>query len=236
MMIKMSRRQFLPFTLTPIVASAALRLKIFGQSSGPNLIAKENSTQPGANNLLITSQNAVLAPGTLEAFPSQHSIQQGENLKLHISNSEAAYYEVLRGGWYEGFRATSKRGPVPVAARIQSARTLEPVTRMIECPWDASDEFRIPDNWVTGHYLVKLTSSSGKQAYTRFIVRDDASRSDILVVDDTTTEVAYNPDGGISLYPLSEYNHRAAGGAGQFQSAVRAEQQHLRPIHEPWGG
>ena len=43
-----------------------------------------------------------------------------------------------------------------------------------ECKWEPSVEFEIPDDWVSGVYLGKLTAKKERlQSYVIFIVRDD---------------------------------------------------------------
>jgi hypothetical protein len=52
--------------------------------------------------------------------------------------------------------------------------------------------------------LAKLTASStGKQSYIIFVVRDDSSSSDLLFQQSTNTYQAYNPWGGKSLYTFN---------------------------------
>ena len=46
--------------------------------------------------------------------------------------------------------------------------------RLRECKWEPSVEFEIPDDWVSGVYLGKLTAKKERlQSYVIFIVRDD---------------------------------------------------------------
>ena len=46
--------------------------------------------------------------------------------------------------------------------------------RLRECQWEPSVELKIPDDWLSGVYLGKLTAKKeGLQSYVIFIVRDD---------------------------------------------------------------
>jgi hypothetical protein len=64
--------------------------------------------------------------------------------------------------------------------------------------------------FVTGIYLVKLTTVEGHQQYVYFIVRDDSRTADILFVSSSSTSQAYNPWGGKSLYGRNSTNSTPA--------------------------
>ena len=53
---------------------------------------------------------------------------------------------------------------------------------------------------MTGVYLAKLTSSTGKSSFIFFVVRDDGGNENILFQTSVTTYQAYNTWGGLSLY------------------------------------
>ena len=56
-----------------------------------------------------------------------------------------------------------------------------------ECKWEPSVEFEIPDDWVSGVYLGKLTAKKERlQSYVIFIVRDDRPCDLLLPCSDTT--------------------------------------------------
>lgn len=69
--------------------------------------------------------------------------------------------------------------------------------RLRECQWETSVSIEIPDDWVSGVYIGRLTTESDLsgygywQSYICFIVRDDR-RADILVQCSDNTWQAYN--------------------------------------------
>ncbi len=86
--------------------------------------------------------------------------------------------------------------------------------RLRECKWEPSVEFEIPEDWVSGVYLGKLTTKKvdgvyqsrltakeGLQSYVIFIVRDDRP-CDLLFQCSDMTWQAYNswPNDEWSLY------------------------------------
>jgi hypothetical protein len=72
--------------------------------------------------------------------------------------------------------------------------------RLRECKWEPSVEFEIPEDWVSGVYLGKLTAKKeGVQSYVIFIVRDDRP-CDLLFQCSDMTWQAYNS------WPTNEYS------------------------------
>ena len=77
--------------------------------------------------------------------------------------------------------------------------------RRRECRWDPCVEFTIPEDWLSGVYVGKLTAREGGwQSYVVFIVRDDR-RADLIFQCSDTTWQAYNrwPD-RFALYDNGE--------------------------------
>ena len=71
----------------------------------------------------------------------------------------------------------------------------------MECRWNDPLTITIPEHWVSGFYLTKLTDvQTRRQSYIIFVVRDDVRRADHLFVSAVTTYQAYNYYGGFSLY------------------------------------
>src|SRR5262249_44946717 len=79
-----------------------------------------------------------------------------------------------------------------------------------ECDWTNPYILQIPNDWVSGVYLAKLTNSGdGKQSYIVFVVREDSRASDFLFQSSVTTYQAYNSWGGKSLYDFNSTGGRA---------------------------
>jgi hypothetical protein len=98
-----------------------------------------------------------------------------------------------------------------ITGQRQPAPTVDPVTRMVECDWRNPATINTQSSWVSGMYLIKLTSADGYERYTFFVVRNPAPHASILYTLPFTTYAAYNPYGGYSLYyhqlPDGTINH-----------------------------
>jgi hypothetical protein len=108
-------------------------------------------------------------------------------------------------GYYagRGARLMTKLGP------FEGKQQADPVTgemRLKECQWEASTNLKIPEDWVSGVYLGRLTTLPDDpekpywQSYVVFIVKDER-KADLLFQCSDNTWQAYNrwPD-GYSLY------------------------------------
>jgi len=98
----------------------------------------------------------------------------------------------------------------------QIVPTPDPVTGMVDCDWTngytiTTSDPTDPSKWLSGIYLAKLTgTSSGKQSYIIFVVREDTRASDILMQKPVNTSEAYNAYGGKSLYDFNSSNNSEA--------------------------
>src|SRR5262249_51644832 len=64
--------------------------------------------------------------------------------------------------------------------------------RVRECQWEPATIFTIPQDWISGVYLGKLTARhEGLQSYVIFIVRDDRPADFLFQCSDSTWQ-AYN--------------------------------------------
>jgi hypothetical protein len=129
----------------------------------------------------------------IEGFCSHASIAAGETLTVFLSADPAASVrcDIYRMGYYGGKGGRlvhSER-----SLRVVPQSTPEPGPGKVrECRWEPSFELMIPDDWLSGVYLGKLTAEpSGLQSYIIFIVRDDR-RADFLFQCSDLTWQAYN--------------------------------------------
>ena len=70
----------------------------------------------------------------------------------------------------------------------------------MSCPWSPTFTINTDPSWISGIYLLRLDSNNGYRIFVYFIVRNDSYDSDILVMEPTKTNQAYNRYGGESLY------------------------------------
>ncbi len=87
---------------------------------------------------------------------------------------------------------------------------------MVEARWSPSITFTMGSGWVQGNYLFKLVSSTGGEAYVPFVLRDDASTSPLVLMQEATTWNAYNKWGGYSLYKGSDGTFANRSRVGSF--------------------
>ena len=182
----------------------------------------------------------------IEGYCSRQSVAVGEKLQVFVSTDPARRFQldVYRMGYYGGaggcHKATfgpleGKPQPVPDIGRLPG--------RLRECQWEAAVELNIPQDWVSGVYLGKLTTLPESthepywQSYVIFIVKDDRSADLVFQCSDNTWQ-AYNrwpaneslythPDGahapGVAVSfdrPYGMYNqifdHPLSVGSGEF--------------------
>ena len=162
------------------------------------------NAQQGADAIGLT--NAAKG-GEIEGFASAVSVNHGEETRFYVSTVEPSYsLQVFRVGWYSGKGARAMTQPILRAGIRQPAPVEDAETGLIECHWSDPYILKTSDAasgtpWPSGVYVAKLTASaSGKQSYIIFVVRDDASTSDLLFQTSVTTYEAYNDWGGKSLY------------------------------------
>ena len=138
----------------------------------------------------------------IEGYCSQTSVQAGEAIDIFLSANPATEVTVdfYRMGFYggKGGRHIRRIGPFPVTT--QPAPPIG-VDRLRECHWQRTVQLTIPNDWVSGVYLGKLSCKGHRyESYIIFVVRDDR-KADILFQTSDTTWQAYNkwPD-SYSLY------------------------------------
>ena len=171
-------------------------------SSDRDLIRRENA-KPGTRDWLLTNPrtlpgkiNKILPNGRcpwIEGYCSANSVRAGEKLQIMVSTNPASAFklEIFRTGYYNGDGAR-------LVKRFDSLEgTPQPdppvgENYVRECQWEPAVEFTIPDDWLSGVYLGKLTAEKENlQSYVIFIVRDDRP-CDLLFQCSDLTWSAYN--------------------------------------------
>jgi len=192
----LSRRDALKNLAGLGAAAFAGRTALFAEETKPNLIRSENAKM-GTRDWLLT--NTRIDPPTkyrcpwIEGYASHTSVRAGETISFHVSANPPSRFtlELYRLGYYggDGGRLVQKLGPFNGKTQIDPP--IGP-KRVRDCAWEAYAEIKIPDDWVSGVYLGKLTAAQGgAQSYLIFIVRDDR-RADFLFQCSDNTWSAYN--------------------------------------------
>ncbi len=129
----------------------------------------------------------------IEGYCSEQSVKAGQSIAFHISTNVPASVkiELFRLGYYggDGGRKISTLGPFPVKPQPESEIG---ENRIRECQWEKTTEITIPEDWVSGVYLGKLSCDAHRfQSYVIFIVRDDR-KADVMFQCSDNTWQAYN--------------------------------------------
>jgi sugar lactone lactonase YvrE len=149
---------------------------------------------------------ALLKPasnGECEVYCSAVSVAAGDTVDVfvHTTQSQAVRLDLYRIGHYQGLgaRLVSTLPRVTATAQLPYY-SLDGSTGLVECNWSKTFSFDIDPSWVTGYYLIKVTSDDGFECHTPFIVRETGRVAPLLAQASVTTWQAYNVWGGTSLY------------------------------------
>ncbi len=137
----------------------------------------------------------------LSAFTGAVSVNAGEPMNVHVKSTGASLSAKLyRLGYYQDQGARLYWEQSNISTPAQPACTRDKDTGLVQCPW--SPTFAIPTgaNWISGIYLLRLDSNQGHRFFVYFIVRNDGYAADILAMEPTKTNQAYNRYGCESLY------------------------------------
>src|SRR5881394_329509 len=174
-------------------SGSVTKKSIFGQG---DLIRRENQ-KPGTRDWLLT--NTRVDPATkyrcpwIEGYCSRTSVRVGEQISVHVSTNPASPFtlDIYRMGYYGGAGGRLMHS----YERMKGVAQPDPPIgdkRLRDCRWEPSVTIKIPQDWLSGVYLGKLSSlREGVQSYVIFIVRDDRPGDFIVQCSDTTWQ-AYN--------------------------------------------
>ena len=144
---------------------------------------------------------------SIQGFATQMSVTSGQTESFKINTTASSYHiDILRVGYYQGNGArkvVSNMQPTATLPQSQPACQNDSApTGLIDCGnWAVSASWTVPSDAVSGLYLAHLVrNDTGGESLIPFVVRDDASHSDILFQTADETWQAYNSQGGNSLY------------------------------------
>ena len=175
-----------------------------------SLISAENA-KPGSHDWQLTrmrlDKNEGVRTSFVEGYCSKQSVKAGETLDIFVSTKPTACFklEIFRTGYYGGCGARLMRELGPFEGKEQAVPEIG-ANRLRECRWEKTTSITIPQDWLSGVYLGRLTTLPASpdepywQSYIVFIVKDDR-KADILLQCSDNTWQAYNrwPD-TFSLY------------------------------------
>ncbi|PYI68530.1 hypothetical protein CVV68_05955 [Arthrobacter livingstonensis] len=168
-----------------------------------NAVACENS-KAGSPRSEWTVSGA--GDATIQGYGVAMSVNVGETEQFKVKTTAAAYrIDIYRLGYYQGLGARKvAAGILPTATLPQTQPACQQFsdTGLVDCGnWAVSASWTVPSTAVSGVYLARLvrTDNSGASIIP-FVVRNDASTSDVVFQTSDETWQAYNTYGGNSLY------------------------------------
>ncbi|QDU45518.1 hypothetical protein Mal52_40120 [Symmachiella dynata] len=165
-----------------------------------SLIVEENKL-PGATDWQLTRvrpDNKGHRTPWIEGYCSRQSVTAGESIDIMVSSDPPQPFkiEVFRMGYYGGRGARLMTTLGPFEGQTQPVPA--PGEKYLhECRWEATTQLTIPDDWLSGVYLGRLTTLPSEadrpywQSYIVFVVRDDRP-ADVLFQCSDNTWQAYN--------------------------------------------
>lgn len=181
--------------------------------------------------VLFSDRDSAHRSNAIEGYASHTSVNVGEEITFYVSTRDPTFsMKIYRMGWYneKGGREVYTSDGLP--GGIQELPPPLGDDKLIDCDWNESMKLKIPEDWVSGFYLAKLTADdTGKQSYIIFVVREDGRASDFLFQSSVTTFQAYNGWGGFSLYT---YNGAQAFRVSFNRPYFAAHMGNIRPYQE----
>ncbi|PWK76985.1 uncharacterized protein DUF4082 [Aminobacter sp. AP02] len=144
--------------------------------------------------------------GNIQGFATDISRNIGQTVDFKIATDSTHYkIDIYRLGYYggNGARKVATIDKTLASAQIQPHPIVDAARGLIDAGnWAVSASWAIPEDAVSGVYFARLSRLDGTpgESMIPFIVRDDASASDIVFQTSDTTWQAYNEWGGASLY------------------------------------
>jgi hypothetical protein len=142
---------------------------------------------------------------TILGFATQISVNKGSAIGFKVNTPATNYrFDIYRMGYYGGMGARKVASITPSATLPQGQPSClsDASTGLLDCGnWGVSGTWTVPATAVSGIYFAKVVrTDTGGASHIFFVVRDDASTSDLLFQTSDTTWQAYNQYGGNSLY------------------------------------
>ncbi len=143
---------------------------------------------------------------TIQGFSTDMSVNAGQTVSFKINDTARAPYhiDIYRIGYYGGNGAhlVTTIPSSQTLVQVQPNPLTDPTTGLVDCGnWAVSASWSVPTDATSGVYYARVTrNDTGGASQIVFVVRNDASHSDMLFTTADSTWQAYNTYGGNSLY------------------------------------
>jgi hypothetical protein len=173
----------------------------FGSCTAPQNAIEAENCLPGTNAWQIDGVGDL----TIQGFATNISVNAGQTINFKIKTTASSYHiDIYRIGYYGGFggRFITTIQPSTQLPQTQPACLTDSTTQLYDCGnWGISASWTVPSNAVSGVYVAApVRDDTGGASHMVFVVRNDASHSDILFQTSDETWQAYNDYGGHSVY------------------------------------
>ena len=172
--------------LFPLVLGMLLALPHGALAQGASNPIVEENRKPGATDWQLTRarvDSGGFRSPWIEGYCSKQSVKAGEMIDIMVSTNPPVRFEieVFRMGYYggKGARLMTALGPFDGVTQPDPEKGEKDLH---ECRWTASASLTIPEDWLSGVYLGRLTTLPGSeelpywQSYVIFIVTADRPR------------------------------------------------------------
>jgi len=138
---------------------------------------------------------------TIQGFATDISVNAGQTISFKIDTNANAYHlDIYRMGYYhgDGARLITTIRPSARLPQTQPACLTDAGAGLVDCgDWAVSASWTVPPNAVSGIYFARVTrADTGGASLIVFVVRNDASKSNILFQTSDETWQAHNDYGG----------------------------------------
>ncbi|WP_127500641.1 DUF4082 domain-containing protein [Actinoplanes solisilvae] len=143
---------------------------------------------------------------TVQGFSTDMSVNAGETVRFKVRAEHAFTIDIYRLGYYggDGARKVTPLGTTYPAQNQNTACVTDEVTQIYDCgSWAQTASWAVPSTAVSGVYIALLKRTDTPTvpgSHITFVVRDDASTSDVFFKTSDATWQAYNTYGGTSFY------------------------------------
>ncbi|MGZ4989213.1 MAG: DUF4082 domain-containing protein [Methylobacter sp.] len=216
--LPMCKRTIVPIILWLLVSTLFFSSHAWASCSVPgNAIEAENCL---AGTPKITWDITGSGDATIQGFADNISVNVGQTINFKIKTPANAYHlDIYRMGYYQGngARRITTIQPSATLPQTQPNCVTNAGVGLYDCGnWRVSASWTVPGTAVSGIYFARVIRNDTQGAsHIIFIVRNDASHSNILFQASDTTWQAYNDSvNGQNLYTDTRF--------GQWDATHRA--------------